>query len=107
MHSHYQDHPDPYCCYLVNVMVTPFAGKKHDSAVHTAAARSDPAIMQIGLGGKGKEEPCAEPTKGSPGDRLQLLSFHPPLLPDSTCVISATPFGGKVEMMLRLAGHRV
>jgi hypothetical protein len=41
-----------------------------------------------------------EPTKGEPGAALTLLSFEK----FGNMVLSATPFAGKVEMALRMAG---
>ena len=42
---------------------------------------------------------AAEPKKGTPGDKIVLLSF----LRRPACVLSGTPFAGKVEMALRMA----
>lgn len=53
----------------------------------------------IGLGGKDEGEKIY-PTKGDPSAKLQLVSF-PPI---AEALVSGTPFGGKVEVAMRLAG---
>ena len=53
----------------------------------------------LGLGGK-DEKPRVFPTSGDPSATLQLLSF-PPV---GESHVSGTPFGGKIEVALRLAG---
>eukprot|EP00892_Ulva_mutabilis_P003100 jgi/Ulvmu1/12791/UM097_0018.1 len=53
----------------------------------------------LGFGGGGGAEPVY-PTSGDPSAKLQLLSF-PPIAESH---VSGTPFGGKIEVALRLAG---
>jgi hypothetical protein len=52
------------------------------------------------LGSRRPQSVPREPTKGNPADTLTLLSFPR----TGTSLVSLTPFGGKVEMALRMAG---
>lgn len=55
--------------------------------------------QMIGLGDKDEAEKVY-PTEGDPSAKLQLVSF-PPV---REALLSGTPFGGKVEVAMRLAG---
>jgi hypothetical protein len=52
------------------------------------------------LGSRPPQSIPREPTKGNPADKLALVSFPRP----GASLVSTTPFGGKVEMALRMAG---
>jgi hypothetical protein len=52
------------------------------------------------LGFSKPQEGEAQPTEGSPADAIQLVSYPRPCMLHST----GTPFGGKLELMLRISG---
>lgn len=65
---------------------------KHASNTHSARAQF--------LGYTKPQEEPSEPTQGDPAAKVEVISFAPPHKSRTT----GTPFGGKVEAVLRLAG---
>ena len=59
----------------------------------------------MGLSGSDHEDITDEPQVGCPEDKILLLSFpRPSFTGAGICLFTTSPFAGKVEMMLRMAG---